>query len=165
MSDRILGKVSKDRPRTPQFGADLESKGWEEVTADRVDNPPIRFAGRQLTRHWTGIFATEALSITLWQRKKSGFVIAFTANVAGVLTLDSVAVDSLVEAMIFLEDYCAHPLIGIPPADRLVDSILHLHRTLTYTQVFSGLVGEALAAWSAQGHAIALGSVKEKAQA
>lgn len=165
MSHRVLRKVSKDRPRTPLFGADLESKGWEEVALDRADNLPISFAGRQLTRHWAGVSSGEVLSVSLWQRKKYGFVVAFTACVAGEIRSDCVAVDSLVEAMIFLEDYCAHPPVSAPPSERLVDSILHLHRSITYTQVFGALVGEALAAWSCQGRTLPQGRFKEEAQA
>jgi hypothetical protein len=67
--------------------------------------------------------------------------------------------------MIFLEDYCAHPLLSPPPMERLVDSILHLHRAITYTQVFSAVVGEALAAWSVHGLNPPPGRTKEKAQA
>jgi hypothetical protein len=147
------------------FGADLESKGWEEVTLERVDDPPIKCACRQLTRHWAVIFSGEVLSVSLWQRKKSGFIISFSALVSRGLKTDSVAVESLAEAMTFLEDYCAHPLVPPPPVERLVDSILHLQRTLTYTQTFSALVGEALSAWSVHGLNPGSGRIKEKAQA
>lgn len=165
MSHRILGKMAKERLRTPTFGADLESKGWEEITLERVDNQPLKFAGRQLTHHWASMFPNEVLHVSLWQLNKSGFVVSFSACLGGALCTDSVVVDSLAEGMTFLEDYCAHPPHSPPPAERLVDSILHLHRTLTYTQAFAPLVGEALSAWSVYGHTPVRGKVKEKAQA
>lgn len=165
MSHGILGKVLNDRPRAPSFGADTEPKGWEEVIATRVDRPPVKFAGRQITHHWARIFSGEVLAITLWERSKSGYQVLFTAFVAGELRTDSVAVDSILEAITFLEDNCAHPMSGAAQTDQLIDSVLHLYRSMTYSRIFAALAGEALAAWSIYGQVGPQGRVKEKAQA
>ena len=157
--------MSKDHPGTPPFGADLETKGWEETSLERVDSQPLKFAGRQLTHHWAPMFSNDILHISLWQRIQFGFIVSFSAYLDGELRTESVVVDSLAEAMTFLEDYCAHPPHSPPPVEHLVDSILHIHRTLAYMQAFALLAGEVLSAWSIYGHTPIQGKIKERAQA
>ena len=165
MSDRILDKVSMQSVPRVRFGADLGFRGWEEVTLDRMENRALTFTGRQLCMHWNHMPTGEALCIRLWQRRKSGFALSFTTRLGDRWGTEAVAVDSLGEAMSFLEDYCAQPPGLAGTADQLIESILTLQMTVNFTQIFSALVGEALAAWSDLGPAPAKSRVTEKASA
>ena len=165
MSQMTLDKISLDSVRSPAFGADLVVRAWEDVALDRIENPPLQFSGRRLTRHWNRLYSGEDLSVSLWQRSTSGYVISFTTWVAGLLRTESVVVESAAEAMCILDGYRAHPPPSVAPADQLIESILHLRMTANFTQVFAALVGEALATWSDLDHPMQQDRLNEKASA
>ena len=149
MTRTMIGKVAVLSKRVVPFGADLVPRGWEQVLLDRVDAPPLDFAGCQISRHWTRLYDDSVIGITLWQRPRSGFAVAFTVCTDGVLSSDAVAVDSLAEAVTFLEDYCALPPPPPHIAGPLCDALMRMQKTAHFAQAFAFLVGEALAAWTA----------------
>ena len=148
MTKTMIGKVAVQSNRVVPFGADLVPKGWEQVSLCRADAPPLDFAGCQIAHHWTRLHDASVITVTLWQRSRSTFAVAYSSCIDGVLCTDAVAVDSLAEAVTFLEDYCALPPSAAPVAGPLCDTLMRIQKAAHFAQAFAFLVGEALAAWT-----------------
>lgn len=121
------------------------------VVTARIGNPPLRFVGRQMTHHWQRLYDGDVLSIWLWQRKKSGYVVAHSVFADGVIKTQSRVVASLPEAMTYLEGTCAALPIDTPaPAGPFINTLLVTQKMLTFRQVFGALAGEVLSIWDEQ---------------
>ena len=144
----MISQDDATHPQVATFGADLRLMAWEQVSLDRLSGDPLCFSARQVARHWNRLYSGERVTISLWQRKKTGFAVSFTACVGGRLLTQSSVVDSLGDAICFLEDYCTRLPEPTPMAEYLMESILQLQRVLEFSDVFQALAGEALAAWT-----------------
>lgn len=133
--------------RVAAFGADLRPMAWEQVSLARLSGDPLSFPARQIARHWNRLYTREAVTISLWQRKKAGYAVSFTTCVAGRLLIQSSIVDSVGDAICLLEDYCARLPEPAPMPEYLMESILQLQRIVEFSDVFQALAGEALADW------------------
>jgi len=147
MSRTVADQILRHPVGLLPFGADLVSKGWEQVHLTRVDAAPFSFVGCQVTYHWRRWKGDDALHVTLWRRQPIGFALEFSVIIDGALRNDAVCVDSLAEAMIFLEDICAVPLPLAEVSGPLCDALLQIQKVVTFGQAFAFLVGEALSDW------------------
>lgn len=139
------------QPNFPS-GAELSPGPSEQVALPRLSGAELSFTGRRLTRHWQVLPSGETLSVALYARGKGGYVVAFDTWREGAIAPHAAGVDSLEDALCFLEDYCTRlPEAGavgegvVQPV--LVQSVIAMHRTAAYRAAFLSLVGEALSAW------------------
>jgi hypothetical protein len=68
-----------------------------------LSGEPLCFSARQIARHWSRLYTGEPVSISLWQRKKSGFAVSFTTCIAGRLMTQSSFADTLEDAICVVE--------------------------------------------------------------
>lgn len=141
------GKRSADQraAHKPEDGA----LPWSDIVLARADRAALSFTGVLLQAHQRPYQAGLLLEVTLWRRRLTGFVIGYPVSVmAGRVGSDAVRVDSVAEAILYLEDLCA-----IPPAVDLrplsLDALVQAHQISRFNQVFSALVGDVLADWAA----------------
>jgi hypothetical protein len=165
MSRTVADQIMRHtRGRLP-FGTDLVSKGWEQVHLNRVDAAPFSFVGCQISHHWRRWKEDDALHVTLWRRQPMGFAVEFSVFGNGALHDDAVCVDSLAEAMIFLEDLCAVPLPLSEVSGPLCDALLQIQKVVTFGQAFAFLVGEALSDWTHIDHSYGQNTLPQRVTA
>lgn len=141
------GKRSVDHglARPPLDGGPL----WSDVALARADRAPLAFTGALLLVHRRAFQTGLMLELSLWRRRLTGFVIGYPvfAREAGVAS-DAVRVDSVAEAILYLEDLCAFPQPMDQARPLSLDALMQAHRIAHFHQVFSALVGDALADWA-----------------
>ena len=123
--------------------------GWCDVALPRLNRSALAFNGTLVCCHRRDFNAHVTLELSLWRRRLTGLVISYPVCTADGITGDAVLVDSVDEAMRYLEDLCAFPPPHDPPSGTLLEGLLQVQRGAQFHQAFSTLVGEALADWSA----------------
>lgn len=93
--------ASRNRPAGLRGATD--GGGWSQSVTRRAGRPPLRFKGRLLFRQAED-GPGSAPSVTFWIRKTKGYVAAVDAG----QVVDSVYIDTLDDAMSWLEDVCRH---------------------------------------------------------
>jgi hypothetical protein len=122
---------------------------WSDIVLARSDRSPMSFTGALLQAHQRPYQNGLLLAVTLWRRRLTGFVIGYPVCVmAGRVDSDAVKVDSVAEAILYLEDLCAIPP-SIDPRPLSLDALVQAHQISRFNQVFSALVGDVLADWTA----------------
>lgn len=109
-------------------------------TLPRVGAPPLRFKGAVLQTHVAG-----PLFVTLWQRKKGDFAVAYSFVDGGDILPHAYVAADRVEAADLLASVCADDDEDPPDLSNMPIGMLLHH--LGHQQRFSHLVGTALAAW------------------
>lgn len=136
----------RSHPRSER-GSDLTLGPLEQAALERLSGARLTFAGRRVAHHWHRMPWGQDMAITLWARQKSGFVVAFDTFDEGQVRPHAAVVDSVEDAICFLEDYCTRLPELFLQTDQIIQSLLALHRAASFRQAFLSLVGEALAAW------------------
>lgn len=151
MSSKVLRQTS-DRvppqgPAQRAFVADMAPGPLEQAALERLSGASLTFNGRRVAHHALRLPWGEVLSVTLWQRQKSGYVVAFQAMVGGKLRPHAAGTETLEDAICFLEDYCSRLPEPVTEPVSLEQTLLDLHRGLVWRTNFLALVGEVLADW------------------
>lgn len=140
----------------PQTG---DQNDWSIVVLPRQGKPPLRVRGRQITHHVVNHCPGSEIAVTLWQRPKAGYVLAYSTCAGGTLGSEAIGFASAEAACAHLEGVCARlsaegAASGMAPRaveDRQDDVLRKLQHAAQFAQLFPILVGEALAAWSDDG--------------
>lgn len=121
------------------------SADWVMVQLPRQDGPPLRFKGRQRFEWSRG-----DLSVSLWERKRGGFVVSYTVIVGDLLRDDAASVATLIDVADHLEMLCQAPweaAVNVSmPALPLAGTLRHMQ----YHHTFPLLVGDVLASLDQQ---------------
>lgn len=145
----VLGTTRRSADHGLTAGAGPPTGGWCDVALSRPDRSALAFTGTLICCHRGAFDARQTLELSLWRRRLTGMVIGHPICTADGFVGDAVLVDSLEEAMRYLEDLCAYPLQPDPPSGTVLERLLEMQRRAQFHQAFSSLVGEALAEWSA----------------
>ena len=145
----MLGSERQAASGGAVYGKGLALNDWSDVSLPRPGQSPLRFNGLRLSHHRHRFSAQIDLEVSLWRRRLTGWVIAYPISTGAEIASDAVLVDSLDEAMRYLEDLCAFLPLQTPcPPETPVEKLLQLQQWAQFHHAFSSLVGEALANWS-----------------
>lgn len=143
MSRIALHQFSQAEP----YRVDLTCGPLEQVALDRLSGAKLTFTGRRIARHLLGLPWGEAMEISLWAKQKTGYVIGFQVFGEAGLRPHAAAVESLEDAVCFLEDFCSRLPEPSLQGESYEETLVMLQRAITCRTSFLTLVGEALAAW------------------
>lgn len=129
------------------------ASAWGIHLLSRSGAPPLRFSGRCL-------FLSEVpcgrsvIFVSLWEKRKSGFVVAHSLSPYGQGHRTALSVGTLEEAIEHLEHYCedlSPPTAARPEenADCILSSLLDTFSNLARHDMFLNLCGSAMATWDA----------------
>lgn len=128
-------------------GADLSEGIWEMVALPRKGQPPLRFKGRRLTRHWRLLSSETQIFIELWQRRAGGVVVAYSTCSAQATLTECIRFGDLNGAIEHLESLCIGQAETLAMTGAPLVIFRDLVHRLAFNQQFSLLVGETLADW------------------
>ena len=160
----VLGSGKRSEDLRLMFGAGTAEAGFVGVALARPDRSPLSFTGKLLFRHRRLFRNDQTLELTLWRRKLTGFVIGYPICTKGYIGADAVLVDSVAKAIHYLEDLCAFPPPIDPPPKPSLDVLLLVQQIAHLNQVFSSMVGEALADWVTLDQTTHINPIKQQAR-
>jgi len=142
-----MPRMSLRQDQATPDGADMTCGPLEQVALDRLSGAKLTFTGRRIALHHLTLPWGAAASIALWAKQKSGFVIAFQVFGDEGLRPHAAGVETLDDAICFLEDFCTRMPDPVLQGASYEETLLTLQRTITFRTTFLTLVGEALADW------------------
>ena len=128
-------------------GSELNEGAWEMIVLPREGQPPLRFKGRRLTRHWRVLGAETIIFIELWQRRAGGVVVAHSDCRAQKIVTQCTRFADLNVAVEHLEARCADQPDTLAVTGEPVSIFSDLIHHMAFSQHFAQLVGETLAVW------------------
>lgn len=128
-------------------GSDLCPGAPEMIVCARHRNPPLRFKGCVLSRHWLQTSSGETLKVDLYQRLKGNFVLSYSVASRGQIASDAVQMADINAASLHLENTCAKldaPHFG---AQQGALPWAEAHFYLCFGQYFAVLIADVLDDW------------------
>lgn len=128
-------------------GSELRHGEPQMVVCTRHGNPPLRFKGFILSRHWVSMSAEKTLKVDLFKRLKGNLVLSHSIISGTQIAIDALQLPDVATAAGHLEAVCAQldaTVIGthegaLPWADA------HFH--LCFGQCFAMLIADVLDDW------------------
>lgn len=130
-------------------GSDLRVGEPHMTVCNRHGNPPLRFKGCALSRHWVQMSSDILLNVELFQRLKGKFVLSYSIVIDARIVSDAVQLCDISAATAHLEAVCAKadaPLMDMREgAAPWADAYFYL----CFGQCFAVLVSDVLDDWHA----------------